>query len=199
MTGCCFVTCGATVPFPELVECVLSTEVLTSLNEEGYNRLVVQFGKGYSEEFKRRCIGLGDSFKIHEVLQDGVDLRVDSAVEFRSDKPFGFEIIGFPYSNDIVSLLDQHADVVISHAGTGSILDSLRLNKPLIVVVNHTLMDNHQQQTADKFEELGHVISISPEKAELCKAIDSLKGASLRPLRNEPNKEFLNRLKNIVY
>lgn len=46
------------------------------------------------------------------------------------------------------------ATIVISHAGTGSILDTLRGNPgiPLIVVPNEGLMDNHQLEVASQFE-----------------------------------------------
>ncbi|KAF9951666.1 N-acetylglucosaminyldiphosphodolichol N-acetylglucosaminyltransferase catalytic subunit alg13 [Mortierella alpina] len=40
----------------------------------------------------------------------------------------------------------ENADLIISHAGSGSILEALRLKKRLIVVVNEDLMDNHQQE-----------------------------------------------------
>ena len=38
----------------------------------------------------------------------------------------------------------EAADLIISHAGAGSVLEALRRKKPLIIVVNCALMDNHQ-------------------------------------------------------
>lgn len=46
------------------------------------------------------------------------------------------------------------AQVVVSHSGTGSILDALRLKKPLLVVVNENLMDNHQLEIASMLQEM---------------------------------------------
>ncbi|KAF4042818.1 Glycosyltransferase family 28 C-terminal domain [Phytophthora infestans] len=41
------------------------------------------------------------------------------------------------------------ADLIISHAGAGSIMDGLALKKKLLVVVNTSLMDNHQAELAE--------------------------------------------------
>lgn len=46
--------------------------------------------------------------------------------------------------------------------GTGSILDALRQQKPLIAVVNTGLMDNHQQQVASSFSANGQLIMCEP-------------------------------------
>ena len=50
------------------------------------------------------------------------------------------------------------ADVVISHAGAGSILEALELGKRLVVCVNDALMDNHQAELANALEARGHVV-----------------------------------------
>ena len=42
------------------------------------------------------------------------------------------------------------ADFIISHAGTGSVLEALSNQKRLLVVVNARLMDNHQQELAQE-------------------------------------------------
>jgi len=50
------------------------------------------------------------------------------------------------------------ADVVISHAGAGSVLEALELGKRLVVCVNEKLMDNHQAELAKALEARGHVV-----------------------------------------
>ncbi|KFQ01869.1 Putative bifunctional UDP-N-acetylglucosamine transferase and deubiquitinase ALG13, partial [Leptosomus discolor] len=52
----------------------------------------------------------------------------------------------------------ERADLVISHAGAGSCLETLEKGKPLIVVINEKLMDNHQLELAKQLHRGGHVL-----------------------------------------
>ena len=47
------------------------------------------------------------------------------------------------------------------YPGAGTILDVMRLAVPLIVVPNHTLLDNHQEELADELERQGYVTKSS--------------------------------------
>lgn len=51
----------------------------------------------------------------------------------------------------------QKADLVISHAGAGTILQTLEAHKPLLVVVNEKLMNNHQLEIAHEMEKQGYL------------------------------------------
>ena len=42
--------------------------------------------------------------------------------------------------------------------GTGSILDAFRVNVPLVVVPNATLLDNHQQELANELARQKYVV-----------------------------------------
>lgn len=52
----------------------------------------------------------------------------------------------------------EHAGLVISHAGAGSIFESLTYQVPLIVVPNPILMDNHQVELAKLMEDRNHAV-----------------------------------------
>ncbi|TFY81700.1 hypothetical protein EWM64_g2301 [Hericium alpestre] len=125
-----FITVGST-KFDALVQTVLSQPVLDSLRLEGYSDIVVQCGKSHIE-------GFADSETLWTFERHGVN------VHMWRFKP---------------SLEEEYndADLVISHAGSGTILDVLRKGKPMIVIPNPTLLDNHQQELAEALSTLGHL------------------------------------------
>ena len=48
------------------------------------------------------------------------------------------------------------AAFVVSHAGAGSIMETLRQGRPLLVIVNESLADNHQEELAQAMATSGH-------------------------------------------
>uniref|UniRef100_A0A0R0JXX5 Glycosyl transferase family 28 C-terminal domain-containing protein n=1 Tax=Glycine max TaxID=3847 RepID=A0A0R0JXX5_SOYBN len=66
----------------------------------------------------------------------------------------------FTFSSSIADHL-RSASLVISHAG--SIFETLRLGKPLVVVVNQDLMDNHQSELAEELADRKHLYCASPQ------------------------------------
>jgi len=118
-----FVTVG-TFQFDALVQTVLSSPVLRALRARGYTDLVVQCGQS-DFEFVEAVAG-GDTVRLE---RDGVRVelwksKASLAADFR------------------------RADLIIGHAGAGTILEVLRLGTPLIVVPNPTLLHNHQTELA---------------------------------------------------
>lgn len=82
------------------------------------------------------------------------------------------------------------ADLIISHAGSGSILEALRNQKKLIVVVNQLLMDNHQLEIAQELSSRSHLI-MCQDPTQLNQSIRKLKSTNLEPLPPS-NTETLN-------
>jgi len=59
------------------------------------------------------------------------------------------KITSYKFKQDIGPDISS-SDLVISHGGAGSIMQVLDHKKPLLVVVNEELMDNHQHELAEK-------------------------------------------------
>ncbi|XP_064374009.1 putative bifunctional UDP-N-acetylglucosamine transferase and deubiquitinase ALG13 [Dromaius novaehollandiae] len=68
-----------------------------------------------------------------------------------------FVLEAFRFKDSLAEDL-RRADLVISHAGAGSCLETLEEGKPLIVVINEKLMNNHQLELAKQLHRDGHVL-----------------------------------------
>ncbi|KAK5937480.1 N-acetylglucosaminyldiphosphodolichol N-acetylglucosaminyltransferase catalytic subunit alg13 [Knufia obscura] len=163
----CFVTVGATASFTSLIRAVLEPTFLEALGKEGYTELRMQFGKGGKKTF--------DDYSW--VLPDELKQRL------------GISITGFDFNKDGLreEMLaakrtygkSKYAGVegcVISHAGSGSILDALRVELPIIVVPNPELLDNHQLELAEVLAEQNYVVHGELGKlAEALPAVEALR------------------------
>ena len=58
------------------------------------------------------------------------------------------------YTSSLTPLLES-ANIVISHAGAGTLLEAAALRKHVVAVVNDTLMDNHQIELAQALADIG--------------------------------------------
>lgn len=119
-----FVTVGTT-SFDELIEGVTRPEAVQALKARGYERLVLQVGRGN--------------------LLPAADSCPDVQLE------------AFRFKDSIAEDM-RRADLVISHAGAGSCLEALGAGKPLLVVVNDKLMDNHQLELARQLHADSHLL-----------------------------------------
>ena len=58
----------------------------------------------------------------------------------------------------------QSATLMISHAGAGSIMEGLEQHKKMLVVINPTLMKNHQSELAGALSSRGYLAFGFPRK-----------------------------------
>ena len=96
----------------------------------------------------------------------------------------GLEVTGFDFNKqgmegefrELQAQKESRVDgLVISHAGSGSILDALRYGVPCIVVPNTELLHNHQLELAEELSRLGYVVQGSLDgDAALSKAVDEV-------------------------
>jgi beta-1,4-N-acetylglucosaminyltransferase len=165
-----FVTVGST-HFDDLVEAVLRLETLNQLYAKGYRELVIQAG-----ETKLSLIPPGTSAANWTNLLD---------------------ITVWKYKPSLLQEFEE-ADLVISHAGafsqldrlfvlklagSGTILEVLRVPKPLIAVPNPCLLHNHQEELAAALHSLGYLVTATIQYVAL-KLISSLLTCLQRAVRS---------------
>ncbi|KAF1831972.1 hypothetical protein BDW02DRAFT_504119 [Decorospora gaudefroyi] len=138
----CFVTTGATAPFTALIESVLSPSCLDALRDGGFTHLLVQYGSAkdiYDECSSRARAHLDQQQQKQGLVVDGIDFN-----------PNGLQAQ--------FKLVQRSRGLVISHAGSGSILEALRYQIPLVVVPNTGLLGNHQDELAVAMERQNYVV-----------------------------------------
>ncbi|CAG8486006.1 Glycosyltransferase Family 1 protein [Gigaspora rosea] len=124
-----FVTVGST-GFDQVISLLTSSPSLQILKSLGYTKLNIQYGKSRES--------YNEAMKVSNI-------------------PNEIQIIGYDYKTSLDQDMSE-SDLIISHAGSGSILESLRLNKPLIVVINENLMNNHQAELAVELGNKGYLV-----------------------------------------
>jgi UDP-N-acetylglucosamine transferase subunit ALG13 len=89
----------------------------------------------------------------------------------------------------------ERADVVISHAGMGTILTALELRKPVLIMPRRAALleqrNDHQLATAKKLEEMG-LATVAHDERELAERLQSLN--QLKVMHQERGTEQLDRL-----
>lgn len=78
----------------------------------------------------------------------------------------------------------QAADLIISHAGAGSIMEALGLRKRLLIMANPILMDNHQMELAKAIEARRYAVVAKSADAE--GLIDALESGALASVEATP-------------
>lgn len=175
MTKTVFITVGTTL-FDDLINSVTNPLFLDQISNHGYNRIVIQYGKG-SLPHLRDINDKGERGKNDTISQVNGDVQKgtcqivrkqsdSSSNSTRSSSTSQVEWEIYRFKSSLEKDMDE-ADLIISHAGAGSIMEGLehcrrrnyqinrKLNqnlKKLVVVINDQLMDNHQCELAYALE-----------------------------------------------
>lgn len=80
--------------------------------------------------------------------------------------------------------------------GSGSIFETLHLGKPLIVVVNEDLMDNHQSELAEELARRNHSLCARPR--ELYQTMRGMNLESLLPYTPANTTQLLEHFKSFA-
>ncbi|KAI2640024.1 glycosyltransferase family 28 C-terminal domain-containing protein [Xylaria nigripes] len=158
-----FVTIGATASFRGLLEEVASDEFLAMLKFLDFTHLIVQCGP---------------------------DLEYFESIQPQdAKKSYGLSITTFSYAPDLDQYFMQASrgndenglrdcGVIISHAGSGSIIGALEFDSKLIVVPNPELMDNHQVEIAEDMATKGFLIHA--KLGSIAEAVEKIDTVTLR-------------------
>lgn len=166
-----FVTVGTTL-FEDLVDAVVTDEILSLLQRLRCKVLKIQYGAGRA---------------------------VDEATIERALTKFSIKIECYDFKANILSDITS-SDLVISHAGAGSCIEVLTSKKPLIVVVNEKLMNNHQTELAQQLFIDGHLLYCSPQSMTETFTDLEHKVSQLKPYELGHNNlmKFVNHLNTIM-
>lgn len=138
-----FVTVGST-KFEQLIDTILQPNILKLLKSFSYNKIVLQVGNGKH-----------DNDELLNFKENQFNSQIEP--EIRRAYREKMEIVAYRYKSSIKEDINE-ADLVISHAGAGSVMETLEAHKKLIVVINETLMNNHQLELAEKMFEEGYLL-----------------------------------------
>lgn len=164
-----FVTVGTT-RFDELITALFTDNVLSALHQIGCKKLTIQFGNGFE---------IAESAIETAKQQFGIDC------EYYRLKP--------TISDDI-----RKSNLVVSHAGAGSCIEVLSAKKPLLVVINENLMDNHQTELAEQLFNDGYLFYCTPKT--LSETLKNQHGAlaSLREYEPGNVRAFVKHLNDLM-
>lgn len=127
----------------------------------------------------------------HLILQIG-----NSSLEPDCTARYGFhKIEAFKLSPSIGEYM-RSADLVISHAGAGSVLEALENRKHLIVVINDLLMDNHQVELAQQLYKDQHLYYCTCQN--LLHIIETMDLTKLKPLVSDKSKAIADFIDGIM-
>ncbi|XP_033225281.1 UDP-N-acetylglucosamine transferase subunit ALG13 homolog [Belonocnema kinseyi] len=108
----------------------------------------------------------------------------------------GFKSIVSFHLNPSLEKYVSSADLIISHAGAGSCLEALEAKKPLIVVTNELLMDNHQLELAQQLHNDGHLYYCTCDT--LLNLLQTMDLTKLKPFTSDKSRAIANLIDQIM-
>ncbi|TNV75390.1 hypothetical protein FGO68_gene6154 [Halteria grandinella] len=155
----CIIAVGSTY-FDELIEALDNETFFTALKQAGFNRLLVQLGKG---TYKPTTLPSLSSLDLQVEVKDFVVLDV------------------LIYHADLV-ISHCGAGILLECLRSDHAL--------CIAVVNDSLMGNHQSELADKLEEDGYIGASTPKKvlADVTRVLGEMK-AGMKAFKKYPMKK----------
>lgn len=167
----CFVTVGATASFEALIHAILSAPFFQALASHAYTDLIIQYGSGGEPLFDTLYSALKQN------ANDLPEIAVSSfALDERGLAPY--MLLAKTGGDGDGDGDDGVSGVVISHAGSGTVLEALRLGVSIVVVPNEGLLDNHQVELAEALAEQGYVVHGRTEELE--KSLEGAEGLRKR-------------------
>ena len=143
-----FITLGTT-KFEKLIKEIDSLESLKLFVDMGVTSIICQIGHGVHVPFGGYGFENGTSIRdvVHKDYKAYLTKNVIGS---------GISIETFRHKPSIAHYIEC-ADVIIGHAGVGTIMETVRAEKPLLVIVNTDLMDDHQTEVAEEMSSMGYI------------------------------------------
>ena len=120
-----------TTKFDELILGVTTPNAIQWMKDHGYTSLTIQYGRG-----------------------------TKPLIEKQSNNNNDFTITVYDFQSSLEEDM-KNADLILSHAGAGTVMEALRMKKKLVVVINTKLMDNHQMELATAMSKRQYLYMIS--------------------------------------
>lgn len=169
-----FVTVGTT-EFQELIDKVLTKEFLNHIIRNHFNEIIIQYGSSKIDVQK---------------LEKNLHCKPEKHNSILNIQYKALSIKLFDYDKSLSSY-EQSADLVLSHGGSGTIFEVLYLKKPIIAVINGSLMDNHQEE-----------LVLALERRKLlwgCKEICSIESVLDKLIKEKENRNYLEEPKTNLF
>eukprot|EP01133_Synstelium_polycarpum_P015066 gene15066-17832_t len=140
-----FVTVGTT-RFEELIEAVDTDDFHQLLKGFGYSGMVMQIGNS-------------------QYVPNGLTEN-----QVAKGRVQGFNTLYYRFKPTLADDMAK-SSLIISHGGSGSILEALELHKPCVCVTNSRLMHNHQVELAGKLSHQPYSFLLPCEPSTLCEVV----------------------------